>query len=204
MDHQSDFSCAEEKRLVRRENTLFFRRWLKHPVQLGTLAPISCSLARRVAALVQNSEGNLEDKVVVELGAGTGRLSRHLLRAGVKPHNYYAVELDSELVEFLKETLPGGTIIQGDATYLPDLLPSAVVGQVDVIVSVIPLMYLAQDCREAIYGASRSVLRQDASFFHVCYSPLSPFKNTPAIQSKRVVSKWVNLPPGFVWSFKDA
>lgn len=189
----------QEKKLQRQESALFFRRWVKSPTQLGTLAPISLSLARRSAALMDNPE----EKVVVEIGAGTGRLSRQILKAGVQPQNFYAVELDSELCQFLTRTLPDSHCIHGDAAKLPELLPH-LVGKVDVLYSVIPLMYLPQETRDAIYYAARSMLKPDGDFFHVCYSPISPFKNHPHILSKKIFSKWVNLPSGFVWKFDNA
>ena len=145
-----------------------------------------------------------EDKIVVEIGAGTGRLSRQLLRAGVKPENFYGVELDKELCLFLSKTLPNSTVIHGDAAHLPDLLPSHFVGKVDVLYSVIPLMYLSPNIRDAIYQAARSVLKPGGDFFHVCYSPISPFKDRADIISTKIISKWVNLPSGFVWKLDHA
>lgn len=189
----------QEKKLERQESALFFRRWIKNPTQLGTLAPISLSLAKRSAALMDQPK----DKIVVEIGAGTGRLSRQILKAGVKPQNFYAVELDPELCQFLTRTLPDSHCIHGDAVKLPELLPH-LVGQVDVLYSVIPLMYLPQETRDAIYYAARAMLKPGGDFFHVCYSPISPFKGHPDILSKKVLSKWVNLPSGFVWKFDNA
>lgn len=186
-----------EKKIIRLESSLFLRRWVKNPTQLGTLAPISMSLARRSAALMDNPS----DKIVVEIGAGTGRLSRQILKAGVRPQNFYGVELDKELCVFLSNTLPESSIIHGDAAHLKDLLPPDLIGKVDVLYSVIPLMYLPQDKRDAIYEAARAVIKPGGDFFHVCYSPISPFKDRADIKSTKVLSKWVNLPSGFVWKF---
>ncbi len=188
-----------EKKLQRQESALFLRRWIKSPKQLGTLAPISLSLAKKSAALMDQAE----EKIVIEIGAGTGRLSRQILKAGVNPQNFYAIELDSELCQFLSRTLQDSHCIHGDAARLPDLLPQ-LVGQVDVLYSVIPLMYLPQEIRDAIYYAARSMLKPGGDFFHVCYSPISPFKNHANILSRKVLSKWMNLPSGFVWKFDNA
>src|SRR5438477_12462228 len=107
----SSFSLShQERKLQRQETSLFFRRWIKSPTQLGTLAPISISLARRSAAMMDNPK----DKVVVEIGAGTGRLSRQIIKAGVQPQNFYAVELDLDLCQFLSRTLPDSRCIHGD------------------------------------------------------------------------------------------
>lgn len=190
--------------LIRQENSIFFKRWLKKPTQLGTLAPISQSLAQLASNLMESSTTELASKTVVEIGAGTGRLSRFILDKGIQPNNFYAVELDNELCSFLKENLSGANIIQGDAANLPMLLPPDIVGQVDILYSVIPLMYLSQSMRDGIYQAARQVLKPNGVFYHVCYSPVSPYATRKNIVSKRVISKWFNLPSGFVWTFGDA
>lgn len=191
------------KKLIVQENKLFFRRWLKKPGQLGTLAPISCSFAEKASALL--GDDRINEKIVVEIGAGTGRLSRALLEQGVRPDHFYAVELDAELCDFLKNSLPQGSqAIQGDACHLSTVLPQEIVGKVDVVYSVIPLMYLPQEVRDEIYQAVQKVLKPDGVFYHVCYSPISPYASNKAIRSERVISKWINLPSGFVWTFQNA
>lgn len=188
-----------DKDIYKEESKLFFKRWIQHPSQLGTLAPISKTLARNSAQLISSPE----DKIVVEIGAGTGRLSREILKTGVKPSHFYAVELDKDLCQFLKQTIPNAHIIHGDACYLTDMLPREIIGKVDILYSVIPLMYLPQPTRNQIYTSGRSILKETGRFYHVCYSPVSPFKNENTIQSQRVFSKWMNIPPGFVWSFDN-
>jgi hypothetical protein len=58
---------------------LFFKRWLANPLQMGSIIPSSPSLCNRIASLVARAP----DEVVLELGAGTGVISRALLAAGV-------------------------------------------------------------------------------------------------------------------------
>ena len=143
--------------LRKRENRLFFKQWIKHPGRLGTLAPISVQFAKTVAA-----ELTTPDELIVEIGAGTGRLTRALLEGGVNPEKLAAVELDGSLASFLRQTLPGlydeqttaPHIIEGDATYLDTLIPAKWVGKVDTVVSVIPLMYLPKEQRLAIIDAA--------------------------------------------------
>lgn len=186
--------------LVKRENGLFFKRWLKEPKQLGTLAPISKKLAR-VACNFLKDPACLK---VVELGAGTGRLTRALINYGVKAENLTAVELDQTFCSFLKSSLPKINVIQGDAARLSNLLDSSLIGEVDVIYSVIPLMYLEPEMREKILRQGLAVLKPSGKFYHVCYTPISPFRKNKEIKSKRLASAWLNLPPGFVWEFSLA
>lgn len=184
--------------LVKRENTLFFRRWLREPKQLGTLAPISKKLARSAAKLMQDPAC----LKIVEIGAGTGRLTRSLINYGVKPENLTAVELDEMFCGFLRASMPKINVIHGDACELPSLLGQDLVNSIDIVYSVIPLMYLQPEIRDKILEQAFAVLKPGGKFYHVCYTPISPFRKNRSIKSKRLVSSWLNLPPGFVWEFQ--
>ena len=95
---------------------LFFRRWLANPLQMGSVIPSSPALCRRIAALVERKP----DEVVVELGAGTGVVSRALLAAGVPAEKLVVVEIVPEMAEHLRDSLPGVQVVCGDAFALPD------------------------------------------------------------------------------------
>ena len=200
----SAVSCAEKK-IRRQENSLFFRRWLKHPLQMGTLAPITPRLAQLAASGISNP-----NSLYVEIGAGTGRLSRALLQQGVKPENLALVELDSFFCDFLKQTLPSvlepgqslPPIIQGDAATLPNLLPANFIGKVEIVFSVIPLMYILPAVRQAIIEAAFQVLKPGGIIIHVTYSPRSPLSFMPNLNQHRHGQIWFNLPPGFVWYYQ--
>lgn len=201
--HQPNFDQHYDSELRRHENKLFFKQWIRHPGRLGTVAPISVKLARRAAAEVSNTGG-----YVVEIGAGTGRLTRALIERGVPSTQLAAVELDSTLCAFLKDTLPGlclasdaPHIIEGDAAFLPDLIPESWAGNVETVVSAIPLMYLPEDKRIAIIEAAFKILKPGGKIIHVTYNPKSPLAFSDAYTQERVVSLWLNIPPGFVWSY---
>lgn len=201
--HRQNFDQRYDLELRAHENKLFFKQWIKHPGRLGTVAPISVKLARSAAAHVSNSGGR-----IVEIGAGTGRLTRALLERGVLSTNLAVVELDSALCEFLKDTLPAlclasdaPEIIEGDAAFLPELIPASWVGDVETVVSAIPLMYLPEDKRIAIIEAAFKVLKPGGKIIHVTYSPRSPLAFSRAYTEERVVGLWMNIPPGFVWSY---
>lgn len=194
------------KSIVTQESRLFFKQWLKSPMQIGTCAPISLKLAHLAA-----SQLDVNNKTtVVEIGAGTGRLTRALLAQGVSIDKLAMVELDPKMSDFLKVSLQDiyqskaqPKVIQGNAEELPRLIPTAWVGKVDYVVSAIPLMCLDETIRERIIQAALDVLNPvTGSIYHVTYSPVSPIKFMEGeILQKRVVSLWSNMPPGFVWRF---
>jgi phosphatidylethanolamine/phosphatidyl-N-methylethanolamine N-methyltransferase len=121
-----------------KNTSLFLRRWLANPLQMGSVIPSSPALCRKIAALVERRD----DEVVVELGAGTGVVSRALLNAGVPPEKLVVVEIVRDMAEHLRGVLPGVNVIQGDAFELPKALPPALHGKVGTAICGIPLVML--------------------------------------------------------------
>ncbi|MBU6499172.1 MAG: methyltransferase domain-containing protein, partial [Rhodospirillales bacterium] len=117
---------------------MFFRRWLANPLRMGSVIPSSAALCKRMAAQVRCGQ----DEAVVELGAGTGVISRALLAAGIAPERLFVVEIEPEMALHLRRTLPGVQIIEGDARRLPELLPREWHGRIGTVVCGIPLVLL--------------------------------------------------------------
>jgi phosphatidylethanolamine/phosphatidyl-N-methylethanolamine N-methyltransferase len=194
------FNALYDSNLRTHENKIFFKQWIKHPGRLGTLSPISVKLARAAAAL----STPLKNGYCVEIGAGTGRLTRAILERGGPSDNLAVVELDPNLCAFLKQTLPGlrpdakaPVVIEGDASFLPDLIPADWVGKVDTVVSVVPLMYFSEAKRIDIIEAAFRVLKPNGKVIHL----KSPLAFSRAYTQKRVIGLWMNIPPGFVWVY---
>jgi phosphatidylethanolamine/phosphatidyl-N-methylethanolamine N-methyltransferase len=114
------------------------------------------------------------------------------------------VELDPEMCAFLRQTIPGLRVIEGDARHLPRLVEPEIREKVGVVVSAIPLMYLEENVRKSLIHAAFSVLKPGASIVHVTYNPRSPLNFWKGIQQSRVGAAWFNMPPGFVWQFQQA
>src|SRR4051794_1707944 len=114
---------------------MFFRRWLANPLQMGSVIPSSDALCRRVVRHTSRAV----DEAVLELGAGTGVISRALLEGGVPPERLIVVEIVPEMAAHLRGALPGVEVIEGDARQLPGLLPRHWHGRIGSVVCGIPL-----------------------------------------------------------------
>ena len=193
------------KSITSAENKLFFKQWLRSPAQLGTFAPISWRLADLVAKQLNINT----DTKIVEIGAGTGRLTRALLAKGANIENLTMVEIDQQMSVFLENSLqqmyPNSElkVITGDACNLGKIIPASWCGKIDYVVSAIPLLNLDESIREKIISAALDVLNPlTGSIVHVSYSPVSPIRFMEGdILQKRAASLWNNVPPGFVWRF---
>ncbi len=79
---------------------------------------------------------------MLELGAGTGVVSRALLAGGVPPERLIVVEIVPEMADHLRGVLPGVQVLEGDARDLPTLLPHHWHGRIGSVVCGIPLVLL--------------------------------------------------------------
>lgn len=177
---------------------LFFRHWLQHPLQAGAVSPSSHALAAAMAAQVPDGgEG-----IVVELGAGTGAITRALLERGVPARRLVLVENDGGLCRLLRQRYPALEVIDGDAARLGTLLRARGVERVSAVVSGLPLLAMPQPLRRAILRQGRALLPPGAPFVQFSYGPFSPLRRCACHwHGRRVRHVLGNLPPASVWVY---
>ncbi|MBL0941471.1 MAG: methyltransferase domain-containing protein [Alphaproteobacteria bacterium] len=182
-----------------KETLLFFRRWLRHPLRLGAVIPSSPALTRLVCRQIALKD----DRIIVELGAGTGCLTRMLLEMGIPHDRLYVVELDPELCEYLKKTMPTVNVIQGNACDLAKLLPSEWVGKVSTVISGMPMTAMPKEVQRKIIDASFAVMDHEGELFQYTYRPMSPLAASHfGLSQTRVGVAFRNLPPATVWRYQ--
>ncbi|CAN0489083.1 unnamed protein product, partial [Phaeothamnion confervicola] len=125
---------------------LFFRRWLANPMKVGAVLPSSPALARLVAKQVRLGPGQR----VIELGPGTGPVTKALLAVGVPADRLFVIEIDAALCAYLRREFPNVAVIQGDATKIKDLLPAEWVGRAACVISGIPMLPLPVEVQRAL------------------------------------------------------
>jgi phosphatidylethanolamine/phosphatidyl-N-methylethanolamine N-methyltransferase len=185
----------------RDENLLFFKRLLKNPKALGAITPSSLALANFICRHVESTP----ESFVVEIGAGTGRFTRALLRYGVTPTQIYVVEMDPELCKFLTQHFPQVTVINGDARNLLDILPAHIIGKVSTVISGIPLVNLSETIQAHIADACFAVLAEGGQMLQFTYGPISPLSSRKlGLHKKRLGSVFWNFPPAVIWAYKRA
>jgi phosphatidylethanolamine/phosphatidyl-N-methylethanolamine N-methyltransferase len=183
-----------------RNTGLFLRRWLANPLQMGSLVPSSPVLCRRIAALVARRD----DEVVVELGAGTGVVSRALLSAGVPAEKLVVVEIVRDMAEHLRAALPGVNVIQGDAFDLARALPARWHGKVGTAICGIPLVMLPLD-EQRRFAAAVEAVAPGKGFLLYTYCITSPLPwRKLGLEAKREAWTPLNLPPASVWRYRPA
>jgi phosphatidylethanolamine/phosphatidyl-N-methylethanolamine N-methyltransferase len=145
------------------DHRVFLNRALRRPARLGAPAPSGSALAARVAAAVPRTGR----PTVVELGAGTGVLSRVIAARTPPGARFVAVELDPHLVEHLHRVQPELEVLAGDAAELGPLLAAAGVGPVDLVVSSLPWTLLPAPRRRSMLAGIAATMAPTGTFLTI-------------------------------------
>lgn len=194
-DDRTDISHDEVK-----NTSLFLRRWLANPLQMGSIIPSAPALCRAIARQVRRGE----EEFVLELGAGTGVISRALLDSGVPPERLLVVEIVPDMAEHLRRTLPHVNVIQGDAFDLARALPPGLHGRIGTAICGIPLVLLPLEAQKRFVAAVESVA-PGKGFLLYTYCITSPLPHRKlALTARREAWTPLNLPPASVWRYQPA
>lgn len=181
-----------------REQLLFLRGLIANPVNVGAIAPSSPALARAVAAQVDpQSEGP-----VLELGPGTGSMTRELLTRGIAAERMVAIEWDANFARTMAAEFPDIRVIRGDAFDLDETLPRNGYEQFAAIVSGIPMLNHPMERRRALVEAAFRRMQPGGPMIQFSYGLFAPVKPPRGISVKRAAYVWANLPPASVWVYR--
>lgn len=181
-----------------REQLLFLRGLIANPTGVGAIAPSSPALARAVAAQIDPGR----DGPVLELGPGTGSMTRELLARGIAPERMIAIEWDADFARTIAAEFPGVKVIRGDAFDLDGTLPKRGLQQFAAIVSGIPLLNHSKEKRCALVEAAFRRLAPGAPMIQFSYGLSAPVKPPPEISVRLAAFVWKNLPPATVWVYR--
>jgi phosphatidylethanolamine/phosphatidyl-N-methylethanolamine N-methyltransferase len=176
---------------------LFFRRWLANPLQMGSIVPSSPALCKRIVAQTHVAS----DQIVLELGAGTGVISRALIESGLAPERLFVVEIVPDMGRHLRAALPGTRVIEGDARSLPQLIPPEYHGRIGTVVVGIPLVLLPLAEQRRFIAAIEAVA-PGIGFILYSYCVTSPLPwKKHGLVPKREAWTPLNFPPASVWRY---
>lgn len=196
--HVNGLTCRAEKyqekyRKILKPYLTFTRATLSNPRAIGAACPSSPFLARAMAEQVDiNSDG-----YVIELGGGTGMITRALLKHGVPPDKLITVEFSPQLAEHLRQEFPHIHVLEGDAGQLDQLLGDDI-KNIHAIVSGLPLRSLPKQNVRAIKQQIYQLIGDNGLFVQFTYDiRLSASqKKKFTLQKTKVVLR--NIPPARV------
>lgn len=183
---------------MRSEHRLLLKLWLKNPRRIGAVAVSSPELAAAMARQIPPGDG-----WVVELGGGTGPVTKAILASGTPPDRLVVVERDPTLHRLLCERYPEVLVVLGDAQHLQALLRRHHVGRVKAVVSSLPLLSMKKSVQFRIAAEAFACLEDGQPFIQFTYGLLSPLpRRRLGIEGSVKDRVLQNLPPASVWLYR--
>src|SRR6202034_3222333 len=90
-----------------RDEVRFLKMWIESPRLTGAVSPSGRFLARAMARAV----GPIDDGMVIELGPGTGPVTKALIEEGVPREQLVLVEYEAAFCRLLGERFPGVRVL---------------------------------------------------------------------------------------------
>ena len=177
---------------------LFLGLWVRKPLEIAAICPSSEHLADTLALHVDWRRPGM----VLELGAGTGSLTRGLLRRGCPPGRLIALEREPQLAALLRRDLPEVAVIEGDATRIGDYLAERHIDRLAGVVSSLPIKWFSLEAQRAVVLPCLERLGRSGQFLQVTNAFSSPIAiGSLGIAGCEVRRVWRNLPPAQVWAY---
>lgn len=183
------------------EEIRFFKGWRSNMRAVGSIVPTSGITARRMASVVNPHSG----LPVLELGPGTGVITKAILQKGVQPENLVSVEFSTDFFQHLVKTYPDVDFINGDAFDLDKTLGTRRDQQFDSVVSAVPLLNFPMHMRVSLIDDLLSRIPVGRPVIQISYGPLSP---VVAMPDRYQISHYDfvvrNIPPAQLWVYRKS
>ena len=181
---------------------IWIKNYLNHPLEIGAVLPTS-----RFASRLMSSEINKSpDNVIVELGSGTGKITREILNRGVKEKDLILVEVNENFSKILKSDFPNAKIITENAISFLSNYEKNYSNKITHIISGIPLVSMTEENRDKLCELSIKNLDSKGKFIQITYFLRCSFSkkiiNQYNLKKKLVGLSILNVPPAFVWKIE--
>ena len=177
----------------------FIRGMMSTPRTVGAIMPTSGRMAARMAAVIDTGSG----LPVLELGPGTGVITKAILDKGVKPEDLVSVEYSSEFVRHLRGKYPGVNFINGDAFSLAETLKNYRGQKFDCVISGIPLLNFPMHQRVTLIEDLLRLIPVGRPVVQFSYGPISPVVARPDSYTIKHFDFVVrNIPPAQIWHYR--
>lgn len=181
------------------DNIRFLKGVISTPKTVGAIMPTSARMANRMASIIDTGSG----LPVLELGPGTGVITRAILDMGVRPEDLVSVEYSSDFVRHLRGKYPGVNFINGDAFSLAETLENYRGQKFDCVISGIPLLNFPMHQRVKLVEDLLKLIPVGRPIVQFSYGPVSPVAARPdSYTIKHFDFIMRNIPPAQIWHYK--
>ncbi len=149
---------------------LFLGKFLTQGTRIASVAPSSRWLSRMTVANIDWARVT----ALVELGAGTGPITRVIAELARPDCRIVVIERDRDFARLLKERFEGRAnfdIVEGDVRDLGSILADRNVASVDHVISGLPVPSFPRGLQLDLFRAVRSVLHGDGTYNQITEIP---------------------------------
>jgi phosphatidylethanolamine/phosphatidyl-N-methylethanolamine N-methyltransferase len=183
------------------DTALFFGLWLRKPLQIAAICPSSAPVGAAMARLIDP----VRPGPVLELGSGTGTITRGLVAAGWPPHRIIAYERESQLLDILRREIRGVTAVLGDAADLENQLRRLSIDRLAAVVSSLPIKWFSLAEQGAVLRPCFARLGRDGPFLQLTNAFSSPLPTERlGISGREAARIWRNVPPAQIWAYTSS
>lgn len=177
----------------------FIKGVMTTPKTVGAIMPTSARMATRMASIIDTGSG----LPVLELGPGTGVITKAILDKGVAPQDLVSVEYSSEFVRHLRGKYPGVNFVNGDAFSLAETLEHYRGQKFDCVISGIPLLNFPMHMRVKLIEDLLKLIPVGRPVVQFSYGPVSPVVARPDSYTIKHFDFVVrNIPPAQIWHYR--
>jgi phospholipid N-methyltransferase len=183
---------------------VLFRRFLRNPVRVGALCPSSQALCGTIVSQIGVDKAD----VIVELGPGTGAITREIILRMPDNARLLVIELDETLCGHLRENFPEITVCNDSAAGIGSILERYSLPKPTVVISGLPWANFSSTLQRSILTSVADHIAPGGYFTTFAYLQGMMFTSGqrfrrmlgevfPEVTTSPVV--WGNLPPAFVY-----
>ncbi|MBL4727617.1 MAG: methyltransferase domain-containing protein [Rhizobiaceae bacterium] len=177
----------------------FIKGLVDQPKSVGAIFPTSSFMAKRMASIVNLHSG----LPVLELGPGTGVITKAIVEYGVAPEDLHAVEFSESFLPYLRADYPRVNFIQGDAFDVDAIREKSGIERFDCVISALPLLNFPSSKRVKLIEDLLEIIPDGRPVIQFSYGPLSPVVAGAGNYNVEHFG-WVarNLPPAQLWVYR--
>ena len=181
------------------ESALFFRHWLRHPLEIGAFLPSSAAVGRAMAKAVAFDRPG----AILELGGGTGAVTASLLEAGCAPERLIVVEREPALAAMLRRRFDQLRIVEADASTIDGILADHGIIRLAATVSSLPIKWFPIASQRAVIAPCLDRAGGDGSFIQLTNALVSPVATRAlGLDGYEVERVWSQFPPVQIWRYQ--
>jgi phospholipid N-methyltransferase len=191
------------------ENLQFLQAFIKNPLKVGAIKPSSPELALKMLEGVKPDA----DNIILELGVGTGAITKFIADIVPDRNSYLGIELNPALAKSAIEKFPDLRIVHGNACEAQSIHKGSGLGKISYIVSGLPFVSLPAEVSEKVYLEIERLMTAGCMFrtfqyAHGYYTPaalkLREYMRNRYGKSKRSPLVVKNVPPAYTLTWSTA